>query len=169
VKVSSQRFPVPGSGGSAQPPRHRGKGDRLDDLVAEGLMGGLVSLALGTVLCGVIGAVIGDRRGRRMQGLLLGLLLGPVGWVWVAAAPSRKGAPQLDAASAAQLGSVARLAPTGSPPPSQLAVAAVPPAHRGLATGIPVRPCPACAREIPAAAVKCRHCGARSAAATDAT
>jgi hypothetical protein len=115
----------------------------LDDLVAEGLMGTLISLTLGTVLCGVIGAVIGDRRGRRTQGLLLGLLFGPIGWIWVAALPSRKSSLQPVAAAPAPLAT---------------------PAPRGIASGIPLRPCPACAREIPAAAVKCRHCGARSAA-----
>jgi hypothetical protein len=61
----------------------------VDDLMAEGLLGTLVSLALATVLCGVVGALIGQGRGRRLQGFLLGLALGPIGWLWVGLAPSR--------------------------------------------------------------------------------
>jgi hypothetical protein len=72
----------------------------MDDLLAEGLMGTLVSLVVGTVLCGVVGALIGQRRGLRTKGFILGLLLGPIGWLWVAAMPSRKpGGPTPDPAA----------------------------------------------------------------------
>jgi hypothetical protein len=119
----------------------------MDDLWAEGLMGTLISLTVGTLLCGAVGALIGHRRGRRTEGLILGLLLGPLGWLWVAVAPSRKPAP----------------VPTATPAPSPHTG----PTRPRVATGIPTRPCPACAKEIPQAAVKCRHCGARIASPSE--
>lgn len=144
----------------------------MDDLWAEGLMGTLISLTLGTLLCGVVGALIGHRRGRRTEGLILGLLLGPVGWLWVAVAPSRKpvcpeckgevaaGARRCKNCGALLVTAMPAATPPAAPAASTPSPAEAPPPLR-IATGIPTRPCPTCAREIPQAAVKCRHCGAR--------
>jgi hypothetical protein len=112
-------------------------------------MGTLISLVAGTVLCGAVGAWIGHRRGRRTEGLVLGLLLGPLGWLWVGMAPSRKAPPASPPGQPAQ----PRL-------PRRPAMLERPAASRRRAAAIPTRSCPGCVREIPAAAVKCRHCGA---------
>jgi hypothetical protein len=102
-------------------------GGPWDEIWAEGLGGTMVSLVVGTLLCGLVGALIGRWRGRTVQGLGLGLMFGPLGWIWVAALPSRK-------------------------PPST---------KPWSVADLPMRPCPGCGGEIPVAAVRCRHCGAR--------